>query len=320
MSEAKQFNYGGQAVIEGVLMRGSRNLAVAVRDPDGEIVVKEEVINSSLYNGFWAKVPFVRGLGLLWDSLGLGTRALTWSADVAMGDDGDFEGPVAWITIAVSMSISIALFFLGPAAAAEGIHSLIGYEALFNVPTAALVDNLVEGFIRLAMVIGYIWLIGRMDDVKRLWMYHGAEHKTINAYEAGAELTPESVAKFPLEHPRCGTGFLLVVVAISVLVFSLLGRPPLLIRLVSRIVLIPVIAGISYEYIRLLASNIEKPLARFLVKPQLALQRLTTSEPTHDILEVAITALEHVLVAEKLKAAPSPEVQTEINTLPAESK
>lgn len=300
---AKQkFNYGGQAVIEGVMMRGSRQVAVAVRNPEGEIVVHEQDINSSLYNGFWSKVPFVRGLGLLWDSLGLGMRALTFSADVAVGDEAEFSGPMAWGTIALSLAISVALFFLTPAAAADGLHRLTGLDSPF-------VGNLVEGVIRLLLVIGYIWAIGRMEDIKRLFAYHGAEHKTINAYEDNAPLTPESVARYPLEHPRCGTGFLLVVVVISVLIFSMLGRPHILLRLASRIVLIPVVAGIAYEYIRLLARNLDKPLARILVAPQLWLQKLTTREPSLDMLEVSITALQNVLATEHLPV-PAQEPET----------
>lgn len=291
----EKFNYGGQAVIEGVMMRGSRHVAVAVRNPEGEIIVHEQDINSSLYSGFWSKVPFVRGLGLLWDSLGLGMRALTFSADVAVGDEAEFSGPMAWGTIAVSLSISIALFFLTPAAAADGLHRLTGLDSPFA-------GNLIEGVIRLLLVIGYIWAIGRMEDIKRLFAYHGAEHKTINAYEDNAPLTPESVARYPLEHPRCGTGFLLVVVVISVLIFSMLGRPHILLRLASRIVLIPVVAGIAYEYIRLLARNLDKPLARVLVAPQLWLQKLTTREPSLDMLEVSITALENVLATEQILA------------------
>lgn len=300
---AKQkFNYGGQAVIEGVMMRGSRHVAVAVRNPEGEIVVHEQDINSSLYNGFWSKVPFVRGLGLLWDSLGLGMRALTFSADIAVGDEAEFSGPMAWGTIALSLAISVALFFLTPAAAADGLHRLTGLDSPF-------VGNLVEGVIRLLLVIGYIWAIGRMEDIKRLFAYHGAEHKTINAYEDNAPLTPESVARYPLEHPRCGTGFLLVVVVISVLIFSMLGRPHILLRLASRIVLIPIVAGIAYEYIRLLARNLDKPLARILVAPQLWLQKLTTREPSLDMLEVSITALQNVLATEHLPV-PAQEPET----------
>jgi uncharacterized protein YqhQ len=305
---AEQFNYGGQAVIEGVMMRGGAHLAVAVRDPEGNIILHEEPINSALYNGIWSRIPFVRGLGLLWDSLGLGTRALMFSADVAAGDEADFGGPVGWGMVVFSFALALGIFFLIPAAAADGLHALTGLQS-------PLLGNVVEGIIRLAFVVGYVWAIGRLSEIRRVFQYHGSEHKTINAYEDGAPLTPDSVARYPREHPRCGTGFLLIVIVISVLVFALLGRPPFLLRLVSRILLIPVIAGISYEYLRLTARHMDNPLVRLLVRPQLALQRLTTREPSPDMLEVGIAALRHVLAAEDLPlpspaAGPSPaEVQ-----------
>src|SRR5574341_49461 len=265
------------------------------------IIVHQQPINSALYNGPLSRIPFVRGLGLLWDSLGLGIRALNFSADVAMGQEADFSGPVAWTTMAISLVLGIALFLLLPVAAAGGLQALTGFQS-------DLVANLVEGLIRLVIVIGYIWLIGRIPDVKRLFAYHGAEHKASNAYEDGAALTPESVARYPLEHPRCGTGFLLVVVVVSILVFALVGKQNLLIRFASRIVLLPIVAGIAYEYIRLLARNLHQPIARVLVKPQLALQRLTTREPSLDMLEVSLTALKRGLEAEHL---PEPSVQTD---------
>jgi uncharacterized protein YqhQ len=290
---SQQFNYGGQALIEGVMMRGSHRYAVAVRAPDGEIVLHDEPINSPLYSGIWSKVPFIRGLGLLWDSLGLGMRALTFSADVAAGEETEFSGPMAWGTVAISLAIFLGIFFLGPAAAADGLHRLLNIESPF-------LGNIIEGLIRLALILGYMWLIGRIPDIQRVFAYHGAEHKTINAYEDGAPLTPESVARYPLEHPRCGTGFLLVVVVISVLVFAVLGRPNIFVRLASRILLIPVITGIAYEYIRFTAKHMDNPIVRLLVVPQLALQRLTTREPSLDMLEVGISALRCVLDSENL--------------------
>ncbi len=302
----KSFNYGGQAVIEGVMMRGSKGMAVAVRTPDGKIVVYEEPLTSPLYNGIWSRVPFVRGLGLLWDSLGLGMRALMYSARVAAGAEVEFAGPVAWGTIAFSMLFFIAVFFLMPRFAADGFQEGL---AVLGVLTSPFVGNLAEGLVRLALVVGYIWAIGHIPDVRRLFAYHGAEHKTINAYEGGAPLTPEAAARYPLEHPRCGTGFLLVIVVISVIVFALLGNPPLLVRYAARIVLIPVIAAIAYEYIRFMARNLRNPVVRALVAPQLALQRLTTNEPSADMLEVSIAALQRVLQAEELPvptAAPMP--------------
>jgi uncharacterized protein YqhQ len=234
-------------------------------------------------------------------------RALMFSADVAVGDEADFGGPIAWGTMAFSLALAIGLFFLVPAAIVDGLHALTGMGS-------PLAGNLTEGIIRLVFVIGYIWLIGRIPDIQRLFQYHGAEHKTINAYEDGAPLTPESVARYPREHPRCGTGFLLVVVVISVLLFSLLGRPPLLLRLASRVALIPVVAGIAYEYIRLTARHMDNPVVRLLVRPQLALQRLTTREPSPDMLEVGITALRHVLAAENLPDT------TPAEPVPAEAK
>ncbi|MEJ2149129.1 MAG: DUF1385 domain-containing protein [Chloroflexota bacterium] len=290
---SQQFNYGGQALIEGVMMRGSRRCAAAVRAPSGEIILHDEPINSPLYSGVWSRVPFVRGLGMLWDSLGLGMRALTFSADVAAGDEAEFSGPLAWGTMAISLVIFLGIFFLGPAAAADALHRLLNFDSAF-------LGNIIEGLIRLGLILGYMWLIGRIPDMQRVFAYHGAEHKTINAYEDGAPLTPESVAHYPREHPRCGTGFLLVVVVISVLVFALLGRPNILVRLGSRIVLIPVIVGIAYEYIRFTAKHMSSPIVRLLVVPQLALQRLTTREPSLDMLEVGISALRCVLDSENL--------------------
>ena len=275
---SQQFNYGGQALIEGVMMRGSRRCAAAVRAPSGEIILHDEPISSPLYSGVWSRVPFVRGLGMLWDSLGLGMRALTFSADVAAGDEAEFSGPLAWGTMAISLVIFLGIFFLGPAAAADALHRLLNFDSAF-------LGNIIEGLIRLGLILGYMWLIGRIPDMQRGFAYHGAEHKTIN---------------YPREHPRCGTGFLLVVVVISVLVFALLGRPNILVRLGSRIVLIPVIVGIAYEYIRFTAKHMSSPIVRLLVVPQLALQRLTTREPSLDMLEVGISALRCVLDSENL--------------------
>jgi uncharacterized protein YqhQ len=185
----------------------------------------------------------------------------------------------------------VGLFFLAPAALADALHTLTRIEA-------PLLGNLVEGIVRLALIVIYVWAIGKIPDIERLYRYHGAEHKTINAYEAGAPLTAESVNRFPTEHPRCGTAFLLSVAVVSVLVFSLLGRPPVLVRLASRVILLPVIAGIAYEYIRFTARHMNKAIIRAIAQPNLALQRLTTAQPTYDMIECAITALECVLAAE----------------------
>lgn len=310
-----KFSYGGQAVIEGVMMRGAHTAVVAARDPQGQIVIHEQPLNKMLYRGRIARTPFVRGIVGLWDALGLGTRALMWSADIALGEEEEvnFNGPIGWATIAVSLLIGIGLFFLLPtvtatglgnlfgltAPAVEGSGNFLGYEPL-PIGGAAFVINLIEAVVQLSILVAYIWVIGRLPDMKRVFQYHGAEHKTINAYEAGAELTPEVVAGFPIEHPRCGTAFLLTVVFISVMVFSLLGRPPFLLLVLSRVVLIPVIAGIAYEVLRYTARNVHKPLVRLIIKPNLALQHLTTNTPDIDQIEVAIVSFKRVLFSEGL--------------------
>lgn len=291
----KQFSYGGQAVIEGVMMRGAHKFAVAVRNPEQEIVIHEQPINSTVYRGWVSKTPFVRGVIGLWDALGLGTRALMWSADVALGeDDATFNGPIGYGTLIVSLALGIGLFMVLPTALASGLESLLGLtEQSFLV-------NLLEGVVRLVLIVGYIALIGLLPDVKRLFGYHGAEHKTINAYEAGAELTPEVVAQYPIEHPRCGTAFLLTVAFVSVLVFSVLGRPDFIWLVISRIVLVPVIAGIAYEFIRFTAKHMDNPIIRAIIIPNLALQHLTTRQPDLTMIEVAIAAFKRVLVSENL--------------------
>ncbi|MCC6615773.1 MAG: DUF1385 domain-containing protein [Anaerolineae bacterium] len=303
---AKEFFYGGQAVIEGVMMRGAHKAAIAVRNPSGEIVVHEQPLNPHLYQGRIPKTPFVRGLVGLWDALGLGTRALMWSADVAVSEEEEeisFNGPIGFATLAVSLIFGIGLFFVAPTLGASAVGNwlnLSGADAAVSTEWGHFLINVIEGVIRLVLLVGYIWLIGRIPDVKRLFGYHGAEHKTINAYEAGAELTPEIVAQYPIEHPRCGTAFLLTVAVVSVLVFSLLGRPPMLLLILSRVLLIPVIAGIAYEVIRFTARNMHNPLVRAIIVPNLALQHLTTRDPDLTMIEVAITALKRVLVSEQI--------------------
>jgi uncharacterized protein YqhQ len=327
-----KFSYGGQAVIEGVMMRGAHAAAIAVRDPKGQIQVHEQPLNATLYRGRISKTPFVRGIVGLWDALGLGTRALMWAADVALGEEEEsvnFNGPIGWATIAVSLIIGLGLFFLLPTTAATGIGRLLNLTPDGAPPAGinAVIITLIEGAVQLALLIGYIWAIGRIPDVKRLFGYHGAEHKTINAYEAGAELTPEVVAHYPIEHPRCGTAFLLTVVLVSVFVFSLvrLLQLQLIFVVLSRIILIPVIAGIAYEMLRFTARNIHNPIIRVIIKPNLALQHLTTRQPELHMIEVAIVAFKRVLVSEGLLAAedatiPEPRPEAVSPTLAAATK
>jgi len=273
--------YGGQAVIEGVMMRGSKSVAIAMRDLNQEIVIHTEEL-SGIYKSRLIKIPFLRGLIGLWDALVLGMRSLTISANLQTGEDEQLEGAALYLTLGLSLVFSIGLFFIAPAAAGQLIEKYLHINAWWG--------NLAEGLVRLALLVGYIWLIGFLADIQRVFAYHGAEHKTINAFEAGTELTPENVAKHSIEHPRCGTAFLLTLVLLSILMFSLLGPLPLHWRLISRVAFIPVLAGIAYEIIRWTANNIHSPIVRFLIKPNLALQRLTTREPSLEIIEVGIAA------------------------------
>jgi len=276
-------SYGGQAVIEGVMMRGRAAMAIAMRAPDGRVVLHSERL-SGLYRSAWSKIPFVRGVVLLWDALGLGMRALTVAANTQSGEDEKLEGPALFATLGVAMILGIGLFFLLPAGLGALAEHYLGWSAWWS--------NLMEGVVRLVLLVGYIWAIGHMPEIRRVFAYHGAEHKTINAYEAGAELTPEAVARFSLEHPRCGTAFLLTLVLFSVLLFSALGPLPWAWRLLSRVILIPVLAGVSLEYIRWTAAHLGNRFVRWLIKPNLALQSLTTREPDRSMLEVAIAAFQ----------------------------
>ncbi len=289
---AKPFNYGGQAVIEGVMMRGSKRMTVAVRQPDGGIHIHSEPLDPRIYSSFINKVPFLRGITLLWDALGLGMRALMFSADVAMGEeDVAFKGPVAWGTVAISLLMAVGIFFVVPLL-------IIGWAEQFM--GEGIMSNVLEGVIRLAMFIGYVWLIGFMPDIRRVFGYHGAEHKAINSYEHGVPLVPAEMAKETIVHPRCGTAFLLIVMVISIFVFVLLGTPALWIRIISRVLLIPVIAGIAYEFLKFSAAHMSNPIMKMLIAPGLWLQKLTTREPDESMLEVSAAALTRLLEEEHM--------------------
>ncbi len=283
MEKSRMPAYGGQAVIEGVMMRGRNAVAIAMRAPDQQIVVHSEALGP-IYRSVWAKIPFLRGVVTLWDALSLGMRALTISANTQTGEEEKLEGASLYLTLGLSLTIAVGLFFLAPA--------LVGQLSERYWHFSAWWGNLLEGVVRLLLLVGYIWAIGKLPDIARVFAYHGAEHKTINAFEAGAELTPEIVAGYSLEHPRCGTSFLLTLVVMSVLLFSLFGPLPLYWRLISRVVMIPVLAGLAYEYIRWTANHLDWAWVRWIVKPNLALQHLTTREPGLDMLEVSIAAFQ----------------------------
>jgi uncharacterized protein YqhQ len=282
-------SYGGQALIEGVLMRGSKALSAAMRKPDGQIVIESEQL-TGIYTNSWAKTPFLRGLLLLWDSLGIGMHYLTVSANMQTGEDEKLEGPALYLTLTVSLAFGIGLFFLLPAG--------IGHLAINFLNFSTWWSNVLEGVSRLVIAIGYIWAIGKMPDIARVFAYHGAEHKTINAFEAGAEMTPEVVSKYSVEHPRCGTAFLLTLIVLSIFVFALLGPLGGIWRYVSRLLLIFPLASLAYELIRWTNNHRNNPLVNMIVKPNLALQHLTTREPTLEMLEVSIAAFKSMLELE----------------------
>lgn len=292
MAEKSRFPlYGGQAVIEGVMMRGTHAAAIAMRSPSNEIILHKEPLGA-MYKNRIIKIPFLRGLVMLVDALLLGTRALTISANTQTGEDQKLEGPVLYITLFISLVIGVGLFFLAPAALGQLSERLFGIGSWWG--------NLLEGLVRLFLLIGYIWAVGQMSEIRRVFSYHGAEHKTINAYEAGAVLTPENVSNFSVEHPRCGTSFLLTLILLSILFFSLLGPLPFWLRMVSRIVFLPFLACIAYEYIRWTANHLDSKFVRLLIKPNLALQHLTTREPSLDMLEVSIAAFNAMRIEEDI--------------------
>ena len=290
-------SYGGQAVIEGVMMRGALSCAIAMRVQTHEIVIHTEPLGA-IYKSRIKKIPFLRGLVMLWDGLGLGMRALTISANTQSGEDKKLEGPALYATIALSIGFAIGLFFVLPAGIAGLMESVLGWN-----PWSA---NVCEGVIRLSLLVVYLWAVGKMPNIRRVFAYHGAEHQTINAFEAGAELTPQEVARFPLEHTRCGTSFLLTLVLLSIVLFSLLGPMPWYQRLLSRVLMMPVLAGIAYEYTRWTAAHASNQLVRWTIKPNLALQRLTTRRPSLDIVEVAIAAFEAMRAKERELTVDSP--------------
>lgn len=297
-NRAGSFYYGGQAVLEGVMIRGRRLVAVAVRRPRGDIALRVETLGG-VYSARLRRIPFLRGIVVLWETLALGTRALIFSSNVALEEEeGEVSGPMLWVTVGVALAFVIALIFVGPVLVTGLLEDAIDNERL-----AALV----EGVIRLAVLLGYLGLIGLLPDIRRVFAYHGAEHKAINALEHGAPLEVAAVQPFSTAHPRCGTSFLLVVVVISVVLFVLVGTPPLWQRLLSRVGLVPVIAALSYELIRLGGTFQGNRVVRVIFAPNLWLQRLTTREPDDSQVEVALHALREVLAGD---AAPEPEPAT----------
>ena len=304
--------------MEGVMMRGRRWASVAVRAPNREIVVRSERLPVHLYGGWVSKTPFLRGLTVLWDSLGLGMKALMFSSEVAEQENAPggrlaererpadaesaadrppvsgsqvttFGQTLQWTTVAVAMLFGIGIFFMLPLGAAALLELVV---------ENSLIVHLFEGLVRLGLLVGYVWAIGFVPEIRRVFAYHGAEHMTIHAFEAGDPLDREHIGKYSPAHPRCGTAFLLLVVAISILLFALIPTDNWWIRIASRILAIPLIAGIAYEVLKLGGAHTEHPLMQVIVAPGLALQALTTRYPEPDMIEVAVTSFETMLKLE----------------------
>jgi uncharacterized protein YqhQ len=288
---------GGQAVIEGVMMRSPRSMAVAVRKPTGEIVVKQENLTFFSEGTFLFKIPLVRGILALLSALVLGIRALNFSANHAMSDAGKGKEPGAWtmgLTIFVALCFGMFLFFLVPLFLTRWLRFVMPL-----LSESGLFFNLVDGVLRMAIFLAYLWTISRIGEIRRVFEYHGAEHKSIFAFESGEELRVDRVKGFPILHPRCGTSFLLIVMVVSILAFALVPHQVSFgYKVASRFVFVPLIAGLSYEIIRFADRRRESRGARYFIQPGLWLQRLTAREPSEDQIEVAIRALQTVLQCE----------------------
>jgi uncharacterized protein YqhQ len=285
-----RFTYGGQALIEGVLMRGRDAIAVALRHPDGRIVWETERLGSRFHGSRWAKLPLLRGLVVLYETLVVGTRWLIRSASLAAEEDGVELGKrTIALTLGIAFAAAIGIFFLLPLLVASVTTGGVEND---------LVQHLVEGLIRVAIFLGYLALIAQAPDIRRVFQYHGAEHMTIHALEHGDPLTPEAIRRYPTAHQRCGTEFLVVVIALSIIAFSLVGRQTPVIMVGSRIILIPVIAAIGYEILRFGARHRANPIVKGLMLPGILVQKITTRQPTDDMIEVAIVSMEEALRAD----------------------
>ncbi len=314
------YHYGGQALLEGVMIRGQKAMAIAVRAPSGEIVLREEQLPQPSHS--WKRWPFFRGVFGLWDTLNLGVRAIIFSGNVALGESEKAPEAPGVLTaeaevdpapppskdkynklgagetagvVAFSLIVAVGLFFLLPRLLIRLIERAV---------TVGWLQVLLEGAVRLGIVLGYLAAVSLLPDLKRVFAYHGAEHKTVNALEAGAPLDVEGVRPFSTAHTRCGTAFLLLVVVLAVPIFAPLSGLPLVWQLLSRIVLVPVVAAVAYEVMRLGAEHADKPVVRALLAPALLLQRLTTRQPDDRMLEVAIAALKKAMEIDQGETTP----------------
>jgi uncharacterized protein YqhQ len=287
-----RYTYGGQALIEGVLMRGRDAIAVAFRHPDGRIVWATERLDSGLHGSRWSKLPFLRGLVVLYETLVVGTRWLVRSAGLQAEEEGvELTKRSIIVMLVLTLAAGIGIFFLLPLFIASVATSNLSNEDQF-------VQHLVEGLVKVGIFLGYLALIGQSPDIRRVFQYHGAEHMTIHAFEAGDPLSPSSIRKYPTAHPRCGTEFLVVVIALSIIAFGLVGRQDPIVMIGSRILLIPVIAAVGYEILRWGARHRANPIVRVVMWPGILVQKITTRQPTDDMIEVAIVSMEQALEAD----------------------
>jgi uncharacterized protein YqhQ len=288
--EPKASSYGGQAVIEGVMIRGKRTIALACRQPDGAIYRYREPLHSLLVTSRIARAPFVRGLFVLWESLSYGMRMLMKSADVQVPEDErSSAGGSNTVAMGIALVVALVVFIGIPYVATQALRSTV---------ESSLLLNLGEGALRLALFLGYLGAISLLPDIRRVFAYHGAEHMTIHAFEHGDPLTPERIQPYPTAHPRCGTAFLLFVVVVAILLFAFVPRTSLVVDLVARLALVVPVAAISYEVLKLGAANESNPLVRLLVAPGLLLQRITTRRPDRSMIEVAVASLEEAIAGD----------------------
>jgi uncharacterized protein YqhQ len=282
--------YGGQAVVEGVMMRGADHWAVAVRQPTGDIYLESHEIDSVAKRHPFLRKPFFRGIIVLGQSLAIGTRALMVAANHTLEEDEQLSARQLGVSLALALIFFVGVFILGPTTLFAWAES--------KVEANGVVVNVLEGLSRVLLFVGYLWLIGRAKEIRRVFEYHGAEHKTIAAYEHDDELVPERIDRYPKEHVRCGTNFLIIVMIVTIFVFTLFGTPGLLWRLASRIIAIPIIAGLAYEALRLGARFPESLVMRALMKPGIWLQKITTREPDAGQIDVAVSSFREVLRCE----------------------
>jgi len=286
----KRFYYGGQAVIEGVMMRGQKTLATAVRHPSGELTVATQPL-ATIYTGRLRKAPLIRGIIILVETMVLGIKMLLYSANISLEEEEEeLSGGFLWAMIAVALALGIGLFFIAP----------LFLTRLINI-NSPILFNLIDGLIRLTFFIIYLKLVALVPDIKKVFAYHGAEHKAVNAYEDGTPLEVETARKHSTAHVRCGTSFLFAVLIIAIIVFALVGLPSLWLMVLSRILLIPVIAALGYEITYFGARHVKNSLVRVILAPGLALQKLTTREPDDSQLEVALAALKKVIEVDQLE-------------------